>query len=134
MLPRPLPVILFAGLALSLPAPESGRAAEPPASTDLHGDPLPAGAVARLGTVRWRAQHWVSSMAFVPGGKHLATTNGYALSVWDLDTGRVVRTISTDGTSLGDGFQCFTFTPDGKRLLSADQLGSKLPKAMGGRQ
>ncbi len=119
-------------LALALgPAARGG----PPARTDRYGDPLPPGAIARLGTVRWRAQYGVSRMAFVPGGKYLATTGASALSVWDVGAGRVVRTISTDGTPLGDGFEReFAFTPDGKRLLSADQLGSTIPGGMGGRK
>jgi WD40 repeat protein len=69
-------------------------------------------------------------MAFVPGGKYLATTGVWVMSVWDVDTGRVVRTLSTDGTPWKAGFQdWFAFTPDGKRLLSADGLGSKAPGA-----
>jgi WD40 repeat protein len=124
MLPRRLSAVLFAGLALALTPPGSGRTAEPSAKTDLHGDPLPPGAIARLGTVRWRPRHGgISQMAFVPGGPYLATAGGLALSVWDADTGRLVRTISTDGTPLGEGFDCFALTPDGKRILSADQPG-----------
>ena len=104
------------------------------AHTDRYGDPLPLGAIARLGTVRWRAAG-VSQMAFVPGGKCLATNGGRGLSVWDLNMGRVVRTISTDGTARGNGFGTgFVFTPDGERLLSADQLGSALPGFRGDRK
>src|SRR5262245_49090225 len=115
MIPRRLLAALFAGLALSPPMPSSGRAGEPPARTDLYGDPLPAGAITRLGTVRWRAQHEIRRMAFAPGGQYLATTGAGVMSVWDVDAGRVVRTISTDGTPRGDGFWGdFAFTPDGK--------------------
>jgi WD40 repeat protein len=65
-------------------------------------------------------------MAFVPGGKYLATAGGGVLSVWDADTGRIVRTISTDG-HLGQGgfLGRFAFTPDGKYILSTDPFGSK---------
>jgi WD40 repeat protein len=117
MFPRRISAVLFAGLSLALTAPSSGRAAEPSAATDMHGDPLPPGAIARLGTVRWRPLYGIHQMAFVPCTRYLATTGGSALSVWDVDTGRLVRTISTDGTPEGDGFPCFALTPDGKRIL-----------------
>lgn len=66
-------------------------------------------------------------MTFVPGDKYLATVDGSVLSIWDVETGRVVRTISTDGTAHGDGFGSeFVFTADGKRVLSADGRKSRL--------
>jgi WD40 repeat protein len=111
-------------LALALGAAARG---EPPARTDLYGDPLPPGAVARLGTVRWTSGGFFDRMAFAPDAKHLVT--GYSrLAVWDLATGRVVRTISTDRTPAGEGFSHgLTFSRDGKYLLSAEVLGSLRP-------
>src|SRR5262249_17567722 len=83
-------------------------------------------ASAGLGAGRWRGQHGIRRMAFAPGGQSLATTGAGVLSVWDVDAGRVVRTISTDGTPRGDGFWGdFAFTPDGKLLLSADAVGDR---------
>jgi WD40 repeat protein len=116
-------------LALALGPAARG---EPPLRTDLYGDPLPPGAIARLGTVRWRSASFFEQMAFAPEGKHLATTAGGALSVWDVPTGRVVRTISTDGTPEGEGFtHGFTFSRDRKYLLSAEEMGSPAPGAWG---
>src|SRR5262249_61081903 len=68
------------------PAEEAGPAQ---ARTDLHGDPLPAGALARLGTVRFRHNLGVSSMVFTGDGKGLLTAGGDNLpQLWDVTTGK----------------------------------------------
>jgi hypothetical protein len=67
-------------------------------------------------------------MAFLPGGPYLATTEGSALSVWDVDNGRVVRRIGTDDALLGGKF---AFTPNGKWLVSSSLLRSTLPGGEG---
>src|SRR5262249_47645606 len=57
---------------------------------DLHGDPLPAGAVARLGTRRLCAPmepHWVG---FSPDGTKVASQSWNSVTVWDAATGRLL--------------------------------------------
>jgi WD40 repeat protein len=56
--------------------------------TDAQGDPLPPGAVARIGTVRLRHGASVSSVAFSPDGKRLVSTDKWSVAVWDARTGR----------------------------------------------
>jgi WD40 repeat protein len=88
------------GLALCLlggmfvaPAPnEAGKAvrgSEP--RTDLHGDPLPEGAVARFGTVRLCEPTGADFVAFSPDGKLLASISrrGFSISLWDVHSGKL---------------------------------------------
>src|SRR5262245_44331410 len=66
--------------------------ADEPAKLDTHGDPLPAGAVARLGTVRFRHGDGASFVAFLPGGKELLTVGRDDFArLWDVATGKELR-------------------------------------------
>lgn len=89
-----------------------------PAHADLHGDPLPDGAVARVGTVRWRQMGGISSVAFSPDGKTLAAGGEVAdrgISLWEVATGKELR------RCLGhtNGVRSLLFSPDGKKFASA---------------
>jgi WD40 repeat protein len=66
-------------------------AGQEPARVDVFGDPLPAGAVARLGTIRFRPGGWISHLAFSPAGDLLACCSGNGLTVYDAATGRELR-------------------------------------------
>src|SRR5262245_63991850 len=89
-------VLLTAGLFLLF---VSSSTAEPPKTqstkrTDLYGDPLPAGAIARLGSGRFRQYCWASftGMAFSPDGKTLFSGNSTEpIRLWDVATGRELR-------------------------------------------
>src|SRR5438105_2646578 len=77
-----------AGLALLLGLLVTPMAAAQP-RTDCYGDPLPDGAVGRLGTARLRHGHDITVMAFAPDGRSLASSDdGGWLCVWDVATGR----------------------------------------------
>ena len=87
MSPRRAPLVLASLLSL---IPSTAFAADEPARTDAHGDPLPAGALLRLGTVRWRA--FARFLAFTPDGKTLVTCEGLGQQEsvfrrWDAATG-----------------------------------------------
>ncbi len=97
--------VLVCSLALILghpgrsdpPSPKDGKATEnKPSRTDLYGDPLPPGAIARLGTVRFRHEGRWFGTAFLDGGKILATASSWGLRFWDTASGRLLREIKGD--------------------------------------
>jgi WD40 repeat protein len=88
---------------------------------DLYGDPLPGGAVARLGTVRFRVGEYLSGAALSPDGKILAMVSGrQQIHLLDPATGKEVRK-----WKIGDptGSQFLAFSPDGKTLGTVGHLG-----------
>ncbi len=59
------------------------------AKTDLYGDPLPPGAVARLGTMRLR--HAQADIVFSKDGKQLISCGcGGEVRIWDVATGKLL--------------------------------------------
>jgi RNA polymerase sigma factor (sigma-70 family) len=58
-------------------------------AVDLFGDPIPSGAVARLGTIRWRHGGGVGFAAFMPDGKRvLSVGNDRAIHLWEYPSGK----------------------------------------------
>jgi RNA polymerase sigma factor (sigma-70 family) len=109
-----------------------GPAAQPPAAADeppkpadgkkdggvdAQGDPLPAGALARLGTVRFRHGGPVEALSLSADGKRLATgADDGVIRVWDVDTGQLVRRI--DGLIAFAMGQSVALSPDGKTVAT----------------
>jgi WD40 repeat protein len=107
---RPLATAYLA-LALTLPA-----SAAPPARTDAQGDPLPAGALARLGTVRFRDAGASETACLSPDGKLVAVGGpGHWVRLLDAADGAEVRSFEIDTTAPTD----LAFSPDGAVLAAA---------------
>jgi RNA polymerase sigma factor (sigma-70 family) len=121
--PQPNPDLPH-GVAAEKPVP-------PPAAprTDLYGDPLPPGAVARLGTLRFRDPNCPFSLAFSADGKLVASGTGHRaglIRILDAKTGKQLVLLR------GDDEQIYFvgFSPSGKRLFSTG-LATGLAKGTG---
>jgi WD40 repeat protein len=109
-------VLLLPPAAFAQPAPaKDAPAPKPPVKTDRHGDPLPEGVTARLGTVRFRHSSAVQFLAFAPDGKKLVTsTGGGNFEVWEVPSGRLLRRVPGILYHISSSA---AFSPDGTRLL-----------------
>ncbi|HZY87602.1 MAG TPA: WD40 repeat domain-containing protein, partial [Gemmataceae bacterium] len=105
--------------------PALGADASP--RTDLQGDPLPAEAVARMGSGRLRQERMLA-FAFSPDGKSLVSAGRGGLRVWDAATGKLLRRIPVEGYG---GFT-FTFTPEGAVVAEAPFQGGETLKPTAG--
>ena len=91
------------------PADSVGEAAIPEAGHDIYGDPLPNGAIARLGTIRLRqpGQGWMR-IAFLPNGSEFVV-GGWECDArcWDARTGVMTHRFDLGGAST----QAFCVSP-----------------------
>jgi WD40 repeat protein len=95
-----------------------------PPKVDLQGDPLPEGAVARIGTVRLRHGGRITALAFSPDGKTLASAGeDRRISLWDIATGKELRRIELDRLAQRARVLALVFTAKGMGLLSWDEQG-----------
>jgi WD40 repeat protein len=112
--------------------------------TDRYGDPLPPGAIARLGTTRLRHRDYICSITFsadgteVIAGSPLTSTgdSDKAIKVWSVATGKEIRQFGirmVPGTALGAlggggpsevGISGLTLTRDGKTLATENGDGT----------
>ncbi len=93
-----------------------------PARIDFFGDPLPAGAVARLGTIRFRQGDTLAAIAFSPDGKSVAASGiGAVVHTWETTSGKEISRFTSRSEndlnfeSIGD----IVYSPDGTALAGA---------------
>jgi WD40 repeat protein len=89
-----------------------------PPRLDRLGDPLPPGAVARMGSSRFRHLTHMASLGLVvsPDGKTLLTTNEDSIRAWSMGTGKLLYQIRAEY-----GHDYPAFSPDGKQLAMAEK-------------
>jgi RNA polymerase sigma factor (sigma-70 family) len=95
----------------------------PTKRTDAFGDPLPQGAIARLGTIRFRPGGYVNSLAFTPDGKRLVS-HGYwsGVNVWDDATGKELRRFMPNPE---EWVGAALLTPDGQAVVTLESVNQK---------
>jgi WD40 repeat protein len=120
-MPPPKDWALPTCLALLLTVPSWAHAAAPPqpGRKDRAGDPLPAGALARLGTVRLRHSDEVISVAFAPDGKALASASkDWTISLWEPNTGKEIRRWRQEAMDGMEGpAEALAWSADGTQLV-----------------
>ena len=96
---------------------------------DLDGDPLPNGAVARLGTNRFNHAENVYRVGFTRDGKAIISYGVDGLArVWDGTTGKLLRAF---GGKESRGGRFFALSPDGKRMRAQEQTVDGVFRTLG---
>jgi len=104
------------GLLLLLTTP---LLAQPP--VDALGDPLPEGAVARLGTTRFRPGGAAATLIFTADSKTLVSAGWHGtLRFWDAGSGRELRRVRVREQSV----KAVALAPDGKQLAAVGARGA----------
>jgi len=96
------------------PSPEKANSAR----VDRYGDPLPEGAIARLGTVRFRHGSLINSLTFTSDGKQLISQSTDEVRIWDAATGREMGHVAAETNSAIDAL---FVTRDGRTAITMER-------------
>jgi hypothetical protein len=107
---------ILLGVFLTISALEGQQA--PALKIDAFGDPLPAGALARIGTTRLRHQGAIAALAWSQDGTALASaSHDRTVCFWDAKSGKLVRRFDGhDGAVFA-----LALSEDGKLLATGGQ-------------
>jgi WD40 repeat protein len=96
MCARALTRLALVALALGFASGNLSVAAPPMVSVDRYDDPLPAGALARFGTIRFRHDGCIKGLIFHPDGKALITWSDWDKTIrsWDVTNGKEMKKIN----------------------------------------
>jgi WD40 repeat protein len=83
--------------------------------TDFYDDPLPEGAIARLGTSRLLHEERLNYLAFLAGDKQLLGACGYGVRLWDPLSGRELKRFAKVKSGA-----CVALSPNGTALAVVD--------------
>jgi WD40 repeat protein len=117
-------LLVLACVAVAVPAPARAdmpakQDKKPPEAkkprTDRYGDPLPEGAIARIGTVRWRHAR-MTLIGYRPDGKTMISVSLDSIRLWDSTTGTKLKEMPLNVETL----DCATLSRDGTILALAD--------------
>jgi WD40 repeat protein len=122
--------VAWLGLALPFPAAVPSATVNieqlpnktPPTRNDRYGDPLPEGAIARIGTLRLRQASAVTSLVFSRDGAVLFAAGALdaeikSIPCWETATGKLRRRIACQEY----GAYCLALSPDGQTLASVSE-------------
>jgi len=101
-------------------AREPGVAERKQSRLDLYGDPLPKGAIARLGTTKFKPG-WIIYRAAVSGNRKWLATAGQQVDaqIWDMETGNLVRRLLPTPS---DPNEAVAVSPNGALVAIAGQM------------
>jgi RNA polymerase sigma factor (sigma-70 family) len=103
-------------------------AVQPRAGTDLYGDPLPPGALLRLGSLRLRTGAPAFAVLPTPDGKGIYSGSWVPyVPLWDVTTGKEIRHIELPqqpGALQPSDLGALALSPDGRTLATAPLQGT----------
>ena len=120
-------LLLTAGLLAGYRPPTEKSAVRPEgpkadAQKPVAEAPPPAGAAARLGSLRWKHAAQVGVVAFAPVGDALASAaDDGTVILWDRSTGTPKHRLGWARHNFGELAACLAFSPDGKTLATGHQ-------------